>query len=1019
MIEPIGPVTFRILGPLEIWSGGEWTGIGAGKWRALLAALLLQPGQPVPTDRLIAELWPDEAPARAANLVSVYVHRLRGLLEPVEGAVLATRSPGYQLDIPRGCLDAQRFGDLAAAGRRELAGGDPQRAAVLLADALALWRGPALVDVPPTPRVSAEAARLEESRIAALVLRIEADLRCGRAAELVGELRRLLSDHPFREELWALLMRCLHGAGRQAEALTEYARAREVIAGELGVDPGPELQRLHAEILSADARRPPGPAPRTAGPARKAPAGRSVHDDPHEGERADRPAGSAARADGRAGREVPPANAAAPAGAAGGRTPVREGSRAGAEGASAAGRPAAERLPVPAQLPADIPDFTGRAGQVDELCRLLRGDGREGNPEAVPVALVVGSGGLGKTTLAVHAAHLLAAGFPDGQLYAGLLGATQPADPAEVLARFLRDLGVDPAHMPAGEEERAAQFRTRLAGRRVLVVLDDARDAAQVRPLLPGSASCAVLITSRGRLPELVGARIMDLNVLPEEEARVLFARVAGEQRASAEPEATAEVLAACAGLPLAIRIAGARLAARGGWNVHYLAGRLADERRRLDELRAGNLAVRASFEVSFASLAAAPGPDGVDPARAFRLLGVWTGPSIPLPAAAALLGVAEPAAADALEVLVDAHLLDEPAAGQYRFHDLLRVYAADRARAQESEEDRRAAIVRVLTWYLHTAEAAGRVIAPQQAKVPLGPPPPEVRPLSFGSVSEALEWCEAQRAGLVAAARLAASSGLHELAWQLPAAALRFFYRRSHWADLVTTHESGLASAKALGDRRAEARMLSNLGIAYGQQRSEDAVSCFEQVLALCGELGDEAGAGRAANNVAKACLDLGRPGEALAAAQRSLEIQRRAGNRYGEGIARQLLGSACRELGRFDEAAGHLQQALAIFQAIGDPLFEADTLCDLGELYLELDHLAEALGCLRESLEISRTIGNQQGEAAALYRLGMALRRTGEPGEAADMLARALSLFEALSDAGRADQVRAALGGPISQAS
>jgi DNA-binding SARP family transcriptional activator len=1047
VIEPTRPAAFRILGPLQVRAGGRWAGISAAKWRSLLAVLLLSPGQPVSTERLISEIWEDRPPARAANLVSVYVHRLRRLLGDPEGEALVTRPPGYQLTVAPGALDAQQFTDLTAAGRHALAAGDADRAAGLLAAALAHWRGPALADVPPSPLVSAEASRLEEARIETLSLRIEADLACGRAGAVIGELRRLLADHPLREELWALLMRALHAAGRQAEALAEYARAREIISGELGVDPGPGLQRLHAQLLDADAARAaglsaggrafPGPAGGTTVPGS---AGVAAGTGP-----AERPAGGGSAGGGtpahpdagvspdRAGQGLvsqPSPRTPVPGlghpglGHAGEAGPGQAGpGHAGEAGPGKAGpgRPGlghAGRMLVPAQLPADIPDFTGRAGEVAEVCRLLSGEEQPGNPGAVPVVCVVGSGGLGKTTLAVHAAHRLAAEFPDGQLYASLLGATQPARPADVLARFLRDLGTGPGQIPAGEEERAAQYRSRLAGRRVLVVLDDARDAAQVRPLLPGSASCAVLITSRGRLPELVGTRVIDLDVLPGDDARTLFARVAGEERTSAEPAATQEVLAACAGLPLAIRIAGARLAARGGWNVHYLAGRLADERRRLDELRAGNLAVRASFEVSFASLAGSAGPGEVDPARAFRLLGIWTGPSVPLPAAAALLGADEAATAAALEVLVDAHLLDEPAPGQFRFHDLLRVYAADRARAQESESDRHDAIIRVLIWYLHTAEAAAAVISPQHARVPLGALPEGVVPLEFGSLEDALAWCEAQRPGLVAAVRLAGACGLDELAWKLAASQMSFFYRRSHWADWVTTHETGLAAARRLADRPAEAWMLNNLGMAYGVQRREEAVDCFGQALALYREVGDRQGEGRAANNVAKACLDLGRFPQALEAAQQALAIQRQAGSRYLEGIALNILGCASRELGRYEPAASYLQQALAIFRELGDPLVEADSLSDLGEVYLDTGRLEEALACLQDSAGMWRAIGNRHGEAATLARLGTALRLAGEPEQAGEALARALALFEELGDLAQAAVVRAALAGGASQA-
>jgi DNA-binding SARP family transcriptional activator len=940
VIEPPGRGLFRILGPLEAWDGEEWAQVSAPKWRALLATLLLSPGQPVSTGQLIDELWGDNPPAKASNLVSLYVYRLRRLIGDTGGRVLVTRAPGYQIMLSPGDLDAESFARLVAAGRAALAGDDPARAADLLGAALDLWRGPALADVAATSLVAAEADRLEESRVQALELRLEADLGCGRHGEAAPELRRLLADHPLREGLWGLLMRALSGAGRQAEALETYARAREVIADELGVDPGADLQQIYQDILDADA-----------------------------------------------------ANSA------------------GTTGASAAAR-AGPAHPAPAQLPADLPDFTGRAGQVEELSRLLSANGQApGSPGAVPVVLVAGSGGLGKTALAVHVAHLLAGRFGGGQLYANLRGATEPVDSGEVLARFLRDLGVDGARVPVEAEERAAQFRTRLAGKQVLIVLDDARDAAQVRLLLPGSASCSVLVTARWGMPELVGSRLLDLDVLPPAEARTLFGRVAGEERAGAEPAATDEVLTACAGLPLAIRIAGARLAARGGWNVRTLAGRLSNERRRLDELRAGNLAVRASFEVSFASLAGSAGPGGVDPARAFRLLGVWTGPFIALPAACALLGRAEQPVADALEVLVDAHLLDSPEPDVYRFHDLLRVYAADRARAQESERDRHDAVTRLLTWYLHTTEAAGRVVSPQHARVPLDPPADPVRPLEFSSLEASLAWCERERAGLVAATRLAAESGLHEAAWKLAAAALSFFYRRSHWADWEAAHQVGLASARHIGDRAGEAWMLNNLGMAYGVQRMPESVTCFEQALALYRELGDARGESRAATNVATAYFNLRSFDQALAMAERALAAQRRAGKRNGEGIALGIIGGACRELGRFGEAIEYLQQALAIFRELENQGQEAISLSDLGDTYLGLNQVGDAVTCYHRSLAIRRDISDRHGQAVTLRRLAEASQRSGDTGQAAGFLTEALSLYEELGDHAETSEVRTSL--------
>jgi DNA-binding SARP family transcriptional activator/tetratricopeptide (TPR) repeat protein len=937
---------FRILGTVEAWTGQEWRPISATKWRLLLAVLLVRSGQPVPVDRLVEEIWGDRPPKGASNLVSVYVHKLRRLIGDEQGKVLVTRAPGYAAVLKPGELDADRFAELVTLGRKACEQGDAAGGVELLTQALEMWRGEPLADARAAPLVATEAEHLAESRVQATELRIQARLACGRHAEVVPEVHRLLVDFPLRERLWALLMQALWGAGRQAEALETYHQAQETIAEELGVDPGAELQQIYQQILNADS-------------------------------------GNAAAA--RTGIVSVPVSAPAPV--------------------------------VPAQLPPDIADFTGRAGQVAAVRGMLAPSG-DGDGEAAPrdgpgvvrVALVVGSGGLGKTALAVHAAHAIAHQFPDGRLYANLRGATHPANPADMLARFLRDLGMDAARIPVDEEERALAYRTRLDGKRVLIVLDDARDAEQVAPLLPGSSSCAVLITSRARMPELVGISVLDLDVLPDDEARTLFAKVAGQAKVSDDPGAAASVLAVCAGLPLAIRIAGARLAS-GSWNVRLLAERLANERRRLDVLRAGNLAVRASFEVSFAHLPQVAAPGAVDPARVFALLGLWTGPSISLPAVAALVGEPTEAVSEALDVLLDAHLLEAIGPEQYRFHDLLRVYAADRALTQEPDQERLTAVTRLLTWYLHTTEAAACVISPQHTPVPLGPPPARVSPLAFGSLDAALQWCESKRTGLVAATRLAASSGLHEIAWKLAAASMNFFYRSSHWVEWVTTHEIGLASARLLGDRMAEAWMRNNLGMAYGQKHMTEAVEYFEQALAICQDIGDTRGETRGANNLATAYFRIRRFPEALEAAQRSLVIQRKAGNRYGEGIAINMIGCSSRELGWLQKAADYLQQALDIFRELGEQHTVADSLGDLGETYLGLGEIERAIACLRESLSIWRDIGDRYGQAKTLQRFGNAQQRAGNLIEAATLLGEAIVLFEDLGNHGQAAEARAAL--------
>ncbi len=626
---------FRLLGPLEVRAGDDWRGIGAPKWRSVLAALLINPGQIVSADTLISEVWRDAPPARAANLISIYVLRLRRLMDAADSALLVTRAPGYQLRVAAEDTDALLFEALVREGRRAFADGDPQGAARQLTEALALWHGRPLADVPPTPLVEAEAERLTELRLGADELRITAELACGGHDQAVAEIRRLLADYPLREGLWLLLMRALDGAGRHAEALEVYGRARDAISEQLGVDPGAELRQLHAELLAKDSAGLTGTIS----------------------------AGTVPTPGGTTPPETPP---------------------------SMGGLPAPPYPPSPAQLPADVADFTGRDEQVKRLCDLLAGPGASNDPGAVRIAVVAGAGGLGKTSLAVHAAHRVRRRFPDGQLYVDLLGATPvPLPPGDVLARFLRDLGVDGRDIPVDEDERAARYRTTLARRRMLVVLDNARDAAQVRPLLPGTASSAVLVTTRSRMPDLASTKLVDLNVLDDDEALKLFVKVVGEERPAAEPEATAELLDACAGLPLAIRICAARLATRSGWTVQAMADRLRDVHRRLDEMRAGDLAVRASFQVSFASLPASTDARGIDPARAFCLLGLWQGPGISAAAAAALFGIPQYSAEDALEVLVDTHLLESTAPDRYRFHDLLRVYAAERAEADLAADDR------------------------------------------------------------------------------------------------------------------------------------------------------------------------------------------------------------------------------------------------------------------------------------------------------------------------------------------
>ena len=967
---------FRLLGPLEVRVGEDWKGIGAPKWRSVLAALLINAGQIVSADALISEVWGDEPPVKAANLISIYVLRLRRLLSDADSSLLVTRAPGYQLRVAATDTDALLFEAMVRDGRRVFGSGDPQGAAHQLTEALALWYGRPLADVRATPLVEAEAERLAELRLGALELRITAELACGGLDQAVPEIRRLLADHPLREGLWLQLMRALDGAGRHAEALEVYGQARQAISGQLGVDPGAELRQLYADLLAKDQTGLRGTisAGTVAARPRKPASGKS------------RPAAA-------------PDTSAAPAAA-----PAAAGTRPGRGPRSSA--------PTPAQLPADVTDFTGRDEQVKRLCELLAGAGADSDTGAVRIAVVAGAGGLGKTSLAVHAAHRVRRKFPDGQLYVDMLGATPtPLSPGDVLARFLRDLGVDGRQIPVDEDERAGRYRTALANRRMLVVLDNARDAAQVRPLLPGAASSAVLVTTRSRMPDLASTRLVDLNVLDDDEALTLFIKAVGDDRAAAEPEATAELLDACAGLPLAIRICAARLATRSGWSIQAMASRLRDEHHRLDELRAGDLAVRASFQVSFASLLTTAGPDDIAPADAFRLLGLWQGPSITAAAAAALFGTPEYLAANALETLVDVHLLESTGPDRYKFHDLLRVYSSERAVADLSGPERDTAIGRLLGWYMRTADAAAQVILPHRYQVPLEAGLAGQPALSFSATDDALAWYDSERVNVVAATRQAAASGLHDIAWRLPAPLISMFNRRGNWADCIATHRIALESARQAGNRQGEAWVLNNLGQALGFTQMSEGIELLERSLAIRREIGDRLGEAQAANNLSDAYVVLGRTDEALDLLRRALELNREVGYRYGEGLVLNNLGEAFLALARPDEAIDYLLQARRVFAEIALQHGVGYSLHNLGRAHLSLGQDTEALDCLQQALVIHTKAGDRHRQAFTLRYLGLAQNHNGLAAEASESWQQAAAIFDDLGDSAQAAEIRAKL--------
>jgi DNA-binding SARP family transcriptional activator/tetratricopeptide (TPR) repeat protein len=942
---------FSLLGPLAVRDGtGGRVPVAGPRLRVLLAALLLHANLPVPSGELAEMVWDGSPPSGAVATLRSYVRRLRGVIDP-GGSRLAASGHGYVLHVGPAELDVLEFEELCRDTRAAMRAGGWADASATAVRALALWRAAPLQDVPAESLREQFVPRLDRLRLQALEDRFDAGIRLGHHQELIPELLDATARHPLRERFGAQLMLALAGTGQRAEALRAYQQVRTLLVDELGIEPGPELRDVHRRILAADAdpARPADPPARDEPPVRPEPG--------------------------------------APAAPEAGPTVLTGG---------------------PAQLPADVADFTGRRAQAAYLSCALSRDDLASGPGMVRVAVVTGVAGVGKTTLALHVAHQVRDLFPDGQLYAHLSGASrQPAVPGEVVARFLRDLGVDGDKVPAGEEERAALYRSRLAGRKVLVLLDDARDAAQVRPLLPGSGTCAVLVTTRNRTPSLVSTGFAELAALPEPEARGLFTRIVGDTRPAGEPEATAEILAACAGLPLAIRICGARLATRRQWRVATMAARLRDEQRRLDELQIGDLETRASFQVSYDSLDA--GGHQVDPARVFRLLGLWPGQQISLSAAAALTGERAEDLTGTLEALVDANLLESPEPDWYQLHNLLHLFANERAQAEETAADRGEAVQRLLRWYLVTATAASDVVAPNRYRLP-GDEPPPADP-SLDSVSGALAWYDREHASVITATRQAAAAGLHEVAWRLPTVVFPLFARRHNFADCITAHRVALDSAQTDRSRPGQAWALHNLGYALAQIGDPAAFGCLLEASGLREQGHDLPGQAQVAISLAEAHYKLHGAQAAYDQSLRGLDLVRRAGVPALLGIGLNNHGEHCRVLGRYDEASASLMEALGIWSAIGGGNGHGHVVENLGRIELESGQFQAAIASLSQAYEIQLAQGHLLGQAQALRYLGEAQRRAGQTRPARDSFEAALALFTDLNAAAEVADLRSAL--------
>ena len=949
---------FGLLGPLSVRDGARQVAVSAPRQRVLLAALLLDADRVVSVDSLAETLWDGRPPAGARSALHSAIQRLRSTLGPSSSTVIATRPPGYLIQLGDGELDVRQFDVLTARGRAAAQAGAWARAADLLREALGLWRGEALADVPSALLREREVPHLEDQWLQALGSRIDADLQLGRHGEVVAELRQLVAAHPLAEHFHAQLMLGLYRSGRQADALAAYAGVRRLLARELGVDPGPELQALHQRILVADPGLlladglPPGPAPVATGPA---PA-----------------AGSS-----------------------------------GAPAQASAGEPL-----LPRQLPAAVRHFAGRADALKALAELAA---EAGAGRAVVISAIHGTAGVGKTTLAVHFAHQVAGNFPDGQLYVNLRGfdpAGPPMPTGEAIRLLLAGLAVPAAQIPGGLEAQVGLYRSLLAGRRLLVLLDNARDADQVRPLLPASPGCLVIVTSRRQLTSLAAAEdayLVALDVLTDAEALELLTRRLGPGRLAGGPGPAQELIGLCARLPLALSIAAARAASQPTLPLASLVADLRDAGGRLDALDVGSPAtnIRAVFSWSYRQLDATA-------ARVFRLLGLHPGPDIGAAAAASMAALPPRQARAALAELTRANLLAEQAPGRFTCHDLLRAYAAERAQADDSDADRRSAIHRMLDHYLQTAYSAATLL--HFWGVPATPPRPQpgVEPEQLATAADAVAWFEAERPVLMPATARALEAGFDTHAWQIPWAMARFLDMRGYAADWVTAEQTALAAAQRLGDRAAEAGAYLRLGSARSVVGADqDAHAEMERALSIYTELGNLTGQAYAHDSLNMFFQFEDRNAEALGHAQQALELFTAAGDETGRAHALNAVGWLHARLGDNRQALRYCGQALELLQGRGYLQLEAATWDSLGYAHHHLGDYAESAACYQRALEVFREIGDRLGQAVTLDHIGDAHQAAGRPQEARTAWEEALAILDGLHHP-YAGEIRAKFAGP-----
>jgi DNA-binding SARP family transcriptional activator/tetratricopeptide (TPR) repeat protein len=935
----------QILGEVRAWRDGQLVELGPAARRAVLGLLALAGGQPVPRTDLVAGVWHGRpSPPSAVNILHTHVKHLRRLFEPERAAgrpatVLRRVGEGYALHVPACSVDVLEFRAELAAAVKLRRSGDLSGAATLLQRAMSRWQGPALADVPILaghPKLVA----LAEERRSALGWHAELMISAGRAAEVIGVLEEEAAARPLDEAVQARLILAYGALGRRDEAFTVYHAVRRRLVADLGVDPGPELEGVHADLL----------------------------------------------------RDVRPT--------------IPEADRHG-------GPPAYERVP-PAQLIVDLPVFTGRTAELALLDAVL--DAREDRSayrcEAAGVVVLSGPAGVGKTSLAVHWAHRVASRFPDGQLYLNLRGfhpTGVAVDPMEALRLLLEALEVPATEVPTDLDARAALYRSRLAGRRILILLDNAADVMQVRPLLPGRAPCMAVVTSRNQLAGLVvaeGARPVPLSPLTAAEATDLLVRRIGADRAAREPGAVSEIVERCAGLPLALAVVAARAAIGAGHPLQAYASELHLSAGRLDALSAGDPAtdLREVFSWSYRGL-------GDLPARLFRLLGTHPAADISAAAAASLAGCGRQEAHAALTGLVSASLVLTPVPGRYALHDLVRVYAADLARRADPTARADDASRRLLAHHLHTAYAADRVLNPNRSPIALDEPPPGVIGEPITDRRHAMAWFAEEHAVLLAIVRDAGASGRDTECWQLAWTLWTHLDRRGYWDDLADVALLAIAATGRAAGPVEQAGAYRMLARAYTRlNRLDEARTQLRYALGLCRRAQDRPGQAVTNLNLALVWERQGAYASALDHAVTALAIFVAEGDRAGQVRARSAVGWYHALLGDNAQALSHCQAAMAEVTAIGDLLAAASIWDSLGQVHQRLGDHARAVACIERAIDLYREQNDRHVVGLVLIRLAEARRAQGDTAGERAAWGAALSILAEL-DPPAAERARVAL--------